>query len=485
MDPVPLPSSAATSATNSLDGRGAVPGGGTDFLNLGMFGQPSGGVGDLLLGSSGFGGALGNGYGNESGGSNPISSSGVPSATGSSAFDLNDFPSLGGGAGGVQGNGGGGVAVAAAAAPPSNGLASALRQQQQVLAHQQMMQGAAASAAAVSKNQNTSNLYRLAMQSGANGVQNFSVTTEDFPALPGAPVGGGNGSLTGPTDASLLLGGNGTSLSAQSVGGAFGTGPVSRGSSGGGLYGVDLDNGNQLDGGILGGAGLGGFGGLSGLQSGQPNQGSSLLQQRSGTPTTATGSAQPNSGSTPGSAPGSALGGDFGLLGLLSVIRMTDADRNGLALGTDLTMLGLNLNTNDNLYSNFASPWSDAPTTKEPHYQLPMCYYMQPPALKTGHLSKFQLETLFHIFYALPKDVLQAYSAQELYTREWRYHAELKRWFKRATTADGVANASSGAPQFLFFDLNTWERRLFTGNLQSITSGFLTEDDVRVKIPSS
>jgi CCR4-NOT transcription complex subunit 2 len=114
-----------------------------------------------------------------------------------------------------------------------------------------------------------------------------------------------------------------------------------------------------------------------------------------------------------------------------------------------------------------------------------MCYYMQPPALKTGHLSKFQLETLFHIFYALPKDVLQAYSAQELYTREWRYHAELKRWFKRATTADGVANASSGAPQFLYFDLNTWERRLFTGNLQSITSGFLTEDDVRVKTPSS
>ncbi len=110
---------------------------------------------------------------------------------------------------------------------------------------------------------------------------------------------------------------------------------------------------------------------------------------------------------------------------------------------------------------------------------------MQPPALKTGHFSKFQLETLFYIFYALPKDMLQAYSAQELYSREWRYHAELKRWFKRAGPADGVANPASGVPQFLYFDINTWERRLFAGNLQNLTTGFLTEDDVRVKFASS
>jgi CCR4-NOT transcription complex subunit 2 len=117
--------------------------------------------------------------------------------------------------------------------------------------------------------------------------------------------------------------------------------------------------------------------------------------------------------------------------------------------------------------------------------QLPMCYYMQPPALKTGHLSKFQLETLFYIFYALPEDVLQAYSAQELYTREWRYHADLKLWFKRATPADGIPISSSGA-QYLYFDINSWERRLFNGNMnQNVTNGFLTEDDVRVKFPSS
>jgi CCR4-NOT transcription complex subunit 2 len=104
----------------------------------------------------------------------------------------------------------------------------------------------------------------------------------------------------------------------------------------------------------------------------------------------------------------------FGLLGLLSVIRMTDPDLNILALGTDLTTLGLNLNSSECLYATFASPWADGPSTTEPQYTLPLCYYMQPPALKTSHLSKFQLETLFYIFYAMPKDILQAYSAQEL-----------------------------------------------------------------------
>ena len=109
---------------------------------------------------------------------------------------------------------------------------------------------------------------------------------------------------------------------------------------------------------------------------------------------------------------------------------------------------------------------------------------MQPPALKTGHLSKFEAETLFYIFYALPKDVLQAYAAQELYTREWRYHGGLKLWFKRAGPNDGAPN--NGTPQYFFFDINAWDRRLFNASLnQNITSGFLSEEEVRVKFPSS
>jgi hypothetical protein len=71
-----------------------------------------------------------------------------------------------------------------------------------------------------------------------------------------------------------------------------------------------------------------------------------------------------------GSTAGTALSGDYGLLGLLSVIRMTDADRNALALGSDLTLLGLNLASTEQIYSTFSSPWSDVVATKEPHYQV-------------------------------------------------------------------------------------------------------------------
>ncbi|GMI36370.1 hypothetical protein TeGR_g6002 [Tetraparma gracilis] len=180
---------------------------------------------------------------------------------------------------------------------------------------------------------------------------------------------------------------------------------------------------------------------------------------------------------------GAAIRGDYGLLGLLSVIRMSDPDRNTLSLGSDLTGLGLQLNSSESLYANFSSPWSGAPTSREPHYTLPMCYYMQPPALKTGHLSKFQLETLFHIFYALPRDVLQAYSAQELYARSWRYHVELKLWFRRATEEDGVPGHVQG--QFLYFETSSWERRLFNGSIQNLTAGLLHEDQVRVKFGSA
>jgi len=255
------------------------------------------------------------------------------------------------------------------------------------------------------------------------------------------------------------------------------------------LYTELESGGSQLEtGGLLGGTGLGVLGGL---QQSSSNPASSLsLPSRtpssSAAPSSGALQSSSNSGVVSSSAAGTALSGDYGLLGLLGVIRMTDADRNSLALGSDLTMLGLSLGSSDQIYHTFASPWSETVSTKEPHYQLPMCYCIQPPALKTGHLSKFQLETLFYIFYALPKDVLQAYAAQELYTREWRYHGDLKLWFKRAGPADGVAAGSGSAPQYLYFDINSWERRVFNGSMsQNFTSSFLSDEDIRVKFASS
>lgn len=276
----------------------------------------------MLGGSSGSGGSsdilnngfLGNGL------------SGIETNSGTS-FDLSEFPSLGGGGAGSG----------------SNGLAAALRQQQmfaqQQQVQQQMLKGGTGG----------SNLYRLAM-TGANG--NFSMTTEDFPALgaggqPSASNGGGSTGLT----ASSLVSGN-----AQAVRGS------NSGGSASGLYSeVESNATPQVEGasGLLGGSGLGNLGGLRGLQ----QSSSSSQQQR---PTATSSAPGPSSSATPGSA----LSGDYGLLGLLSVIRMTDADRNALALGSDLTMLGLNLGSTEQIYSTFSSPWSESKTSQEPHFQV-------------------------------------------------------------------------------------------------------------------
>lgn len=77
----------------------------------------------------------------------------------------------------------------------------------------------------------------------------------------------------------------------------------------------------------------------------------------------------------------------FGLLGLLSVIRMSDPDLTSLALGIDLTTLGLNLNSTENLHKTFGSPWSDEPAKGDPEFSVPQCYYAkQPPALHVSYI---------------------------------------------------------------------------------------------------
>ena len=120
---------------------------------------------------------------------------------------------------------------------------------------------------------------------------------------------------------------------------------------------------------------------------------------------------------------------------------MTNPDLNTLALGTDLTTMGLDLNSPDCLFTTFASPWADAPAAQSRPFNLPACYMQSPPSLKTSHLNKFQLETLFHIFYSMPTDILQAYAAQELYNREWRYHRDMRLWFTEARQPDNTVSS--------------------------------------------
>ena len=332
--------STASSAASSADGRG---GGGSDFINRGMFAssggsqqQQSGSSGENLLVGGAGGGFLGNGFGNDSTGlgGGAVSSSGT-------SFDLSDFPSLGGGGGG-------------GAAPGSgNGLAAALREQQQLLAHQQMLQGGGGGSSA--QKGGSSLQYMLAM-TGSNGG-NFNMASEDFPALGGGvqtQTSGGSVGTASMNVSSLLSSSSATQQSSSNENGPYG---------GSGLENVSSQ---QLEGGagLLGGAGLAGLGGLR-------NPGSSMAPAASApAPAGAIGSTVSGGQGPSGSSAGNALSGDYGLLGLLGVIRMTESDRNSLALGSDLQLLGLNMGSAEQIYSTLSSPWSDSTATREPHYQV-------------------------------------------------------------------------------------------------------------------
>ena len=366
-------------------------------------------------------------------------------------------------------------------------------------------------------------------------TQFFKIASEDFPALPGAgsssaastissaavgasssregttrSVSSGFGGMAGPSAGGLM---NPSSLMGMSSVNNTASGKLS------GFSGLAVEGLGGLGGGVsmgcaIGGSSLLGFAGQQqqhvppsspasrGLGGGVSSQQSHPPLQQLRVPGTV--ATPPLKVAVPGTSEGAAggsgsnvLSGDYGLLGLLGIIRVSDADRNALALGSDLTLLELNLNSSEPLYRTFGGPWADSPATRDPVYQIPSCYYVQAPALKTGHLAKFQLETLFYIFYALPQDVLQAYAAQELYAREWRYHADLKLWFKShspvlsdgASVSTNASNTNGQQQQFIYFDIQSWERRLFnSGNNsmhQNITNGFLTDEEIRVKLPTS
>ncbi|CCG83480.1 CCR4-Not complex subunit not2 [Taphrina deformans PYCC 5710] len=157
----------------------------------------------------------------------------------------------------------------------------------------------------------------------------------------------------------------------------------------------------------------------------------------------------------------------YTIKGLLPIIRQSNTDASMLALGSDLTNLGLKLAADDDrlLSSLWSSPWSDCPnltTLPEPHWRVPSCYTsdMQgvlPPAdLKIGNFAE---ETLFYIFYTQPRDKMQELAAQELTHRNWRYHKSLGLWLTKEPGIEPQLRTNSmERGTYVFWDSGRWER---------------------------
>jgi len=167
--------------------------------------------------------------------------------------------------------------------------------------------------------------------------------------------------------------------------------------------------------------------------------------------------------------PASMVNDQFGMVGLLTFIRVAETDPNlvSLALGFDLTALGLNLNATDSLYPSFAGPWGEGPVRAEDiEYPVPQEYNIS-DQMRHGHefvssirekltplkMNRYKEELLFYLFYTYAGDVLQILAAAELFNRDWRYHKEEKIWITRAPGLSSVEKGGSfERGMYYFFD---------------------------------
>ncbi|XP_063908103.1 regulator of gene activity [Zophobas morio] len=163
--------------------------------------------------------------------------------------------------------------------------------------------------------------------------------------------------------------------------------------------------------------------------------------------------------------PASMVNDQFGIVGLLTFIRAAETDPNlvSLALGQDLTALGLNLNSPDNLYPTFGGPWAEYPCRPQDiDFHVPPEYLINHAIrdkLASMKLSRYKDDLLFFMFYNNVGDVLQLAAASELYSREWRYHTEEKVWITQVPgmmLAEKTSTYERGT--YYFFDAQNWRK---------------------------
>ncbi|XP_033150042.1 regulator of gene activity isoform X2 [Drosophila busckii] len=316
----------------------------------------------------------------------------------------------------------------------------------------------------------------------------FTMSNEDFPALPGTQnsdgttnaIGsssgvGGSASGGGITDNNL----DGTEKAMNSIvvsGSSSNVGGNGLGAVGSGLSGSGGSSGSSgavssthVGLGVASGSvnnvpgsnammGVGGGLGSSGPGGDHPNDNSSNDKLvKTGVQTSPDGKVT--------NIPASMVNNQFGMVGLLTFIRAADSDPNlvALSLGTDLTALGLNLNSQESLHPTFAGPFVDQPCrAQDVEFNVPPEYLINfaiRDKLTAPVLKKLQEDLLFFLFYTNIGDRMQLMAAAELHSREWRYHVEEKIWITRIPGINQYEkNGTKERGTFYYFDAQSWKR---------------------------
>jgi len=160
----------------------------------------------------------------------------------------------------------------------------------------------------------------------------------------------------------------------------------------------------------------------------------------------------------------------WGLPGLLAQLPGRSEGGSSFFMGVDLNNLGIDLDSAEPLIPTLSTPFADATSRPAiPDFSLPAAYNVNNvPPLHT-RMSNFADETLFMIFYQFTRDVMQEIAAAELYTRDWRWHKELRQWMMKDQQVAAPIRISERTERgvYVFFDAMNWKRERVSADAES------------------
>ncbi|RMZ81457.1 hypothetical protein DV738_g2254, partial [Chaetothyriales sp. CBS 135597] len=161
----------------------------------------------------------------------------------------------------------------------------------------------------------------------------------------------------------------------------------------------------------------------------------------------------------------------WGLKGYLALVEGPNLAFRSLTKGQDLGAHGLNMNSDQPLLPTYTGPFA-APNSHplrpmDTEYSIPDCYTVKKVAPLHTRINSFSDETLFYIFYSMPRDFMQVLVAQELMERKWRYHMREQMWMMRDESASTYIYSDDRTSEhgyYIWWDKNVWKkvRRAFT-----------------------
>ncbi|KAG8627703.1 hypothetical protein KVT40_003576 [Elsinoe batatas] len=151
----------------------------------------------------------------------------------------------------------------------------------------------------------------------------------------------------------------------------------------------------------------------------------------------------------------------WSLPGLVAMLPGRTSGSPGIIMGQDLNSLGIDFESAEPLFPTFTTPFADASSRPAiPDFSLPTAYSVHNVPPLSSRIANFSDETLFAIFYQFTRDVMQEHAAAELYSRDWRWHKELRQWMMKDSSMAQPVRMTERSERgvYIFFDAMNWRR---------------------------